>query len=123
MIDAEEGQNLEVLGENEDSAKSMVPSKDQNLVKPRNQTKVWWPKAVIIYHIRPKKQKTTKQRRKCSGRETTSCWMSPPNCKINMTEFLEKAKSYTHLVTADGFLAIPEELQKIERRIVLAFVC
>lgn len=34
MIDVEEGQNLEVLGENEDSNKSMVASKDQHLMKP-----------------------------------------------------------------------------------------
>lgn len=37
----------------------------------------------------------------------TSCWKSIPKCKINITKFLEKAKSYTHLVTEHGLLANP----------------
>lgn len=53
-------------------------------------------------------------------REVASCWMSPTEVH-NQHEFLEKAKSYAHLVTEGGLLANPVELQKV-KSIVPIFV-
>lgn len=46
-------------------------------------------------------------------RETPSFWKSPLKCIINITEFLERAKSYAQLVTEDGLLANTVEQKKI----------
>lgn len=46
----------------------------------------------------------------------------PLKCIINMTEFLEKAKSYALLVTKNRILVDPVELQKFEKRTVSDFV-
>lgn len=52
--------------------------------------------------------------------ETPFCWTSSPKCTINIKEFLKKAKSYAHLVIADGHLV--KELKKVEKRIMSVFV-
>lgn len=36
------------------------------------------------------------------------CWKSPPKCIINIAEFLERAKSYVHIVVT-GLLEDPQE--------------
>lgn len=43
--------------------------------------------------------------------ESPSCWKSlPPSCNINIVEFLEKDKSFEHLVKQDGLLEDAQEL-------------
>lgn len=54
--------------------------------------------------------------------ESPSCWKYPPSCIINVAEFLERAKSYTHLVVEGGLLEDTQEIRKIEKRIVSVFV-
>lgn len=43
-------------------------------------------------------------------------------CIINTTDFLERAKSYTHIIKEDGLLVYPQKLQKFEKSIVSVFV-
>ncbi len=59
---------------------------------------------------------------KSKAGESPSCWSSPPKCIINLAEFLERAKSYAHLVVDGGLLEDPQELKKIDKRIVSVFV-
>lgn len=56
--------------------------------------------------------------------ESPCCW-KPPYPEMhnqNCFEFLERAKSFTHLVVEGGLLEDPQELKKFERRIESAFV-
>lgn len=39
----------------------------------------------------------------------------PPSCIINITEFLERAKSFVHLVKEDGLLEDIQELKMYEK--------
>lgn len=50
--------------------------------------------------------------------EKPSCWKVPLKCKINMTEFLERAKSYAHLVSEDKLLAILLNFGRLEKNYV-----
>lgn len=62
--------------------------------------------------------------RKTRARTKTKMQLSGkrPIAEISITELPEKAKRYAQLVTEDGPLTNPVELQKIEERIVLVFV-
>lgn len=50
-------------------------------------------------------------------RETSFSWKSPSICIT--TEFIEKAKSYEQVVTEDGPLANPTELEKVKKIVSL----
>lgn len=52
--------------------------------------------------------------------KSISCWKSLSKCIIDITQFLEKAKSYEQLIK-DGVLADAQELQRVWKRIVSVF--
>lgn len=54
--------------------------------------------------------------------KSLSCWKSPLKRIINIAEFFQRVKGYTHLIKEDGFLVDLRELKKVERRIVSVFV-
>lgn len=74
--------------------------------------KIWWPKLDKIHPRRLNQILPRTTDNNVAVGERPACWTSPPKFKINIMEFLEKAKSYTHLVTKDGLLTNPKELQK-----------
>lgn len=56
------------------------------------------------------------------GRNSPFYWKSLPKYIINMTEYLERAKSYVHLIREDGLLVDLQKLQKVKKGIVSVFV-
>lgn len=51
-----------------------------------------------------------------------SCWKSSPKCVINITESLEWSKSYAYLIKEGGILEDPQEIKKVEKKIVSVFM-
>lgn len=56
------------------------------------------------------------------GRNSPFYWKSLPKYIINMTEYLERAKSYVHLIREYGLLVDLQKLQKVKKGIVSVFV-
>lgn len=42
---------------------------------------------------------------------------SPPQCIVNIEEFVKQARQYAHLVTPDGFIINSPDLEAVEKRI------
>lgn len=83
------------------------------LMAKKHLLKIWW-------QISAKKIiKMNKNSRRVSG---IALLLVAPKCIIVIAEFLDRAKSYAHLVIEGGILVDSKELKKIEKRIVLVFV-
>lgn len=76
--------NLDDFGENEDSTKSMVAGKDQNLLKTKKSEEGMVVESGYNLPNQIIEAEGNKDENVAVG-EPPSCWTSPPKCKINMT--------------------------------------
>lgn len=59
-------------------------------------------------NMKAKNGKKDKARNSAETGDSPCCWKSPLKCIIDITEFLERAKSYAHLVVEGGLLEDPD---------------